>query len=66
MNAPWQVLDEHAVASFHLGKYDEARKYFRRVAGFELPASARELNEKNMKLLLGTIVPNEARPLILT
>ncbi len=35
-SAEWRVLEEHALAAFYLGKKEEAREYFQRVAQYDL------------------------------
>ena len=44
----WMLLEEHGLAAYYLGKKDEAREYFLRVASYSLPPADRERTEMNL------------------
>ena len=45
---PWRLLEQHALAAYYLGKKEEARSYFLRVAEFDLSPFDRQRTEKNL------------------
>ncbi len=47
-NAAWRLLEEHALAAYYLGKFEEARQYFTRVAGYDLATGDRERTLSNI------------------
>jgi len=55
-NAEWQILEEHALASYHLNHVEEAREYFDLVSRYDLSPNDRDRIENN--LMLCTSGPN--------
>jgi glycosyltransferase involved in cell wall biosynthesis len=55
-NAEWQILEEHALAAYHLNHVEEAREYYDVVSRYDLPVYDRERIENN--LMLCTSGPN--------
>ncbi len=55
-DAEWRLLEEHAIAAFHLGKLDEARAYNLRVLTYNLlPIDRRRITEALN--LCGLVIP---------
>jgi len=49
-NAEWQILEEHALAAYHLNHVVEAKEYFELVAQYELSQDDRDRIENNIQL----------------
>src|ERR1017187_8252680 len=49
-NAEWQIIEEHALASYHLDHIEEAREYYDLVSRYDLPQHDRERIENNLTL----------------
>ena len=57
----WRILEEHGLAALCLGKNDEAREYFLRVAEYDLPEAARARVEGSLGLCERSDEPASSR-----